>query len=79
MLKKINWRGPADIDLIQDPRDNTAKIMEINPRVSGSVKICFVCGVDQAKQMLELAYNETVTPYMDYKIGQRLLINEFKV
>lgn len=72
LLQTIHWRGAADIDLIQDPRDQTAKIMEINPRVSGSVKICFASGVDQAKQMLEMAYGQPVTKYGTYKIGQRL-------
>lgn len=72
LLRAINWRGPADIDLIQDPRDGVAKIMEINPRVSGSVKIAFVSGVDQARQMLELAFGRPVTEYKSYKIGQRL-------
>jgi D-aspartate ligase len=72
LLQAINWRGPADIDLIQDPRDNIAKIMEINPRVSGSVKICFISGVNQAKQMLELLYACEVTKYDKYRIGQRL-------
>lgn len=72
LLQAIDWRGPADIDLIQDPRDGTAKIMEINPRVSGSVKIAFVAGVDQARQMLELAFGHPVTEYKSYKIGQRL-------
>ncbi len=72
LLQKINWRGAADIDLIQDPRDNTAKIMEINPRVSGSVKITFVVGTNQAKQMLELAYGQKVSKYENYEIGRRL-------
>ena len=72
LLRKINWRGAADIDLIMDPRDNVAKIMEINPRVSGSVKITFVSGVDLARQMLELVYGKHVTEYQQYKIGQRL-------
>lgn len=72
LLKAIHWRGAADIDLIQDPRDNTAKIMEINPRVSGSVKICFDAGADQARQMLELAYGESVTEYTSYETGRRL-------
>lgn len=72
LLQAINWRGAADIDLIQDPRDNIAKIIEINPRVSGSVKICFISGVDLARQMLELAHGREVTKYDRYKIGQRL-------
>lgn len=79
LLQAINWRGPADIDLIQDPRDNTAKIMEINPRVSGSVKICFISGVDQARQMLELVYRQEVTEYSSYTIGQRLRYSQMDV
>lgn len=72
LLKAINWRGAADIDLIQDPRDGVAKIMEINPRVSGSVKICFLSGADMARQMLELAFGLPVTKYEKYALGQRL-------
>ncbi|MCC2878083.1 ATP-grasp domain-containing protein [Lachnoclostridium pacaense] len=72
LLKAIHWHGAADIDLIQDPRDNLAKIMEINPRVSGSVKICFDAGVNQALQMLELAFGEPVTKYESYEAGCRL-------
>lgn len=72
LLQLINWRGPADIDLIQDPRDGIAKIMEINPRVSGSVKIAFLAGTNQAKQMLELLYGHNVTKYESYKLDQRL-------
>lgn len=72
LLKQINWRGAADIDLIQDPRDGVAKIMEINPRVSGSVKICFKAGVDQARQTLELVYGEEVTKFDGYEVGRRL-------
>ena len=72
LLKLIGWRGCADIDLIQDPRDGTAKVMEINPRVSGSVKICFEAGINLAKQIVEKEYGLPVTLYDEYKIGQRL-------
>ena len=72
LLQTINWRGAADIDLIDDPRDGKAKIMEINPRVSGSVKIVFEAGVDQARQMLELVSGDTVSEQTEYRIGQRL-------
>ncbi|MCR5610587.1 MAG: ATP-grasp domain-containing protein [Clostridiales bacterium] len=72
LLQAINWRGAADIDLIQDPRDGTAKIMEINPRVSGSVKIAFIAGTDQARQMIELAEGKDVTAYREYEYGWRL-------
>lgn len=72
LLKTIGWRGCADVDLIQDPRDGIAKVMEINPRVSGSVKICFEAGIDLARQIIEYEFGEEVTKYRDYKLGQRL-------
>ena len=72
LLQKINWRGAADIDLIFDPRDGIPKIMEINPRVSGSVKVVLNSGVNIAQQILELALGKTVTPYLEYKKDVRL-------
>ena len=33
VLKEINWEGFADFDLIEDTRDGSILIMEINPRV----------------------------------------------
>ena len=58
--------------MIQDPRDGVAKVMEINPRVSGSVKICFEAGIDLARQIIEYEFGEEVTEYREYKLGQRL-------
>lgn len=72
LLKAIHWHGYADIDLIQDPRDNTAKIMEINPRITGSVKICYAAGVNFTEQILQDYLDDELTPYMDYPEGQYL-------
>jgi predicted ATP-grasp superfamily ATP-dependent carboligase len=72
LLKIINWRGYADIDLIQDPRDKTAKVMEINPRITGSVKICYAAGVNFTEQILQDYLGEPVTEYMEYSEGQYL-------
>lgn len=72
LLKTIGWKGYADIDLIQDPRDNIAKVMEINPRITGSVKICYKSGVNFSEQILQDYLGKDVTPYLEYKIGQYL-------
>jgi len=69
LLKAIKWRGYADVDLIQDPRDDIAKIMEINPRITGSVKICYKCGINFSKQILDDYLKQDVTPYLDYPEG----------
>ena len=67
LLDVIGWRGYADIDLIHDPRDNIAKIIEINPRITGSVKICFKAGVNFAQQIIEDTQGKTVTPMLEYE------------
>lgn len=72
LLRAINWRGYADIDLIQDPRDGLAKIMEINPRITGSVKICYAAGVNFSRQIVEDYLGLPVTSYLRYKKGKYL-------
>lgn len=72
LLKAINWRGVADFDLIEDPRDGVAKIIEINPRTPACVKIVFKAGVNLAKQILEFAYNKPVSLISDYDKDVRL-------
>lgn len=69
LLEAIGWRGYADVDLIQDPRDNTAKVMEINPRITGSVKICYKAGVDFSEQIIQDFLGEPVREYFDYPEG----------
>ena len=72
LLQAIGWKGYGDVDLIQDPRDGVAKIMEINPRITASVKVCFKAGVDFARQIVELETGREVTEYKKYKLDCRL-------
>lgn len=72
LLKAMGWKGYGDVDLIQDPRDHVAKVMEINPRITASVKVCFAAGVDFARQIVENETGHPVTEYKDYEIDRRL-------
>lgn len=72
LLKAIGWKGYGDVDLIQDPRDGIAKVMEINPRITASVKVCFAADVDFARQIVEFETGREVTEYKDYKLDIRL-------
>jgi D-aspartate ligase len=69
LLKAMHWYSYADIDLITDPRDGLPKIMEINPRITGSVKICFEAGVDFADMLVRLAMGYEVAPVSYYQSG----------
>jgi D-aspartate ligase len=67
LLQGMNWYSYADIDLIADPRDGLVKIMEVNPRITGSVKICFESGVDFADMLVRLAMGYEITPVNQYQ------------
>lgn len=69
LLKALNWRGYGDVDLIEDPRDGIAKVMEINPRITASVKVCIKSGVDFARQIVEYETGREVTDYNEYEKG----------
>jgi predicted ATP-grasp superfamily ATP-dependent carboligase len=68
----MGWIGYADVDLIQDPRDNVAKVMEVNPRITGSVKIAFAAGVDFAEMVVRQAMGWQIDSCLDYQAGQYL-------
>lgn len=43
LLKCIKWIGPAEVEYMVDPRDGEPKLMEINPRLSATIRLsCFV-------------------------------------
>lgn len=67
LLKNINWKGYADIDLIEDTRDGKIKIMEINPRITGSVKICFESGINFSKMIVDDFLENEVQPQFSVK------------
>lgn len=69
LLEGINWVGSADVDLILDPRDNTPKIIEINPRVTAGIKIGFEAGIDYADLQLRLALGQEIPEIRNYKLG----------
>ena len=72
LLKALGWKGYGDVDLIEDPRDGIAKVMEINPRITASVKVCIKSGVDFARQIVEYETGREVTSFADYRKGVTL-------
>lgn len=68
-LERLEWIGPANLDVIYDRRDNTPKIIEINPRVGSMVKIVFKAGVNIADMMINLAFNSNIRDSKDYYRG----------
>ncbi len=66
MLVKLGWVGLCDFDFVDDPRDNVAKLMEINPRLPESFRMGLSVGIDFPMMMYRLAHGEPVEPVNDY-------------
>lgn len=71
LLREIGWHGYADIDLIEDTRDGKAKVMEINPRITGSVKICFESGVNFSQLIVDDFLGKDLIP--QFKVQHKYL------
>lgn len=72
VAKELKWFGPCDFDYITDPRDNQAKLMEINPRFSDTYKMTAVAGLDMTKIAYQLAKGEKIDIQLDYKKNKYL-------
>ncbi len=44
LLEAMEWRGTAFVEVVRDRRDGRLKLLEINPRLSGSIHLCLACG-----------------------------------
>ncbi|MCM1567467.1 MAG: ATP-grasp domain-containing protein [Dehalobacter sp.] len=69
LLKAMKWRGVAMVEFRIDPRDNTPKLMEVNPRFWGSLHLSILSGVDFPYMLYRLAKDGDVSPVMDYRAG----------
>ena len=72
LMQKIKWRGYASLDVIEDTKSKKPKIMEINPRINGTVKICFYAGYDVANLIYQDSLNDSIEEQQDYLDGLRL-------
>lgn len=66
VLKHLGWVGFCDFDFVVDPRDNAAKLMEINPRFPESMHMGTSVGIDFPKMIFEMAMGLPVAPVLDY-------------
>ncbi|MFA6808441.1 MAG: ATP-grasp domain-containing protein, partial [Eubacteriales bacterium] len=71
LMKGLNWKGIAEVEFMEDPRDGTYKFMEINTRFWASLNLSIVCGVDFPWLYYCLAINKEINDVFEYKIGIR--------
>ncbi len=62
LLQLMGWRGYASVCFIESEKDGIPKVMEINGRISASLKTGIEAGLPLVRQILEFAMGEEVTP-----------------
>ncbi len=63
LLQAMNWRGFANVGFMIEKETGKPMLLEINGRISAGVRLSYMCGINLAKQLIELAYDEVVTVY----------------
>lgn len=71
LLTHLDYNGPADIDVIQDPDTGEFKLLEINPRFWATVQLEIHGGFDFPKYYWQLATGTPVGPVPDPTPGIR--------
>ena len=69
LLEALNWHGVAEVEFRLDPRDNTPKLMEINPRFWGSLCVAVKAGVDFPYLLYKIAMDGDAAATFNYKLG----------
>lgn len=69
LLRALDWHGPAMVEFKRDPRDETYRLMEINPRFWGSLALPVHAGVDFPALYYQLANGGVDDPHPSYEPG----------
>jgi len=71
LLRALNWYGVAMVEFKVDPRDGVPKLMEVNPKLWGSLSLAIASGVDFPALLYRLAIEGDIEPVFDYRVGVR--------
>ncbi|MFQ5889834.1 MAG: ATP-grasp domain-containing protein [Gemmatimonadota bacterium] len=71
LLEAIGWIGVAHVEFKFDPRDDTPKLMEVNPKIWGSIELPIVSGIDFPYLMYRLAVEADIELAPSYRPGVR--------
>lgn len=69
LLSALGWQGPAMVEYRIDARDGEPKIMEINPRLWGSLALSVAAGVDVPYLLYQLGTEGRCDGVPTYRVG----------
>jgi len=66
LVETLGWNGPAQIEFKFDPRDQTYKLIEINPKLWGTLDLSIKVGVNFPKMIRDILLGEKVETERSY-------------
>ena len=72
LLKDLGWWGSSQVEVKIDARDNTPKLMEINPRFGSGLMEIVVLGINAPWMCLKVARGEEVKSVLNYPVAVHL-------
>ncbi len=69
LLEELKWHGPCQADFIVDARTDVAYLIDINPRLWGSLTEAIAAGVDFPYLIYQIAREGDVAPVTSFKTG----------
>lgn len=69
ILEFINWHGPCQVEVKKDMRDGKYKLIEINPKLWGTLDLSIKAGINFALKDLEIATKGDTQEQYEYKVG----------
>lgn len=73
LMESLGWNGPADVECKYDPRDGRYKLLEVNPRLWGTLDLSIRAGMNFPTQIRDLALGRSVRRDQDYEVGLRFV------
>lgn len=64
------FNGPVDVQFIVDNKDKKTKLLEINPKLWGTVEASIAAGIDIPFLLYQIVLGKNVSKVKGYKVGQ---------
>lgn len=68
IMEALKWTGVVMLEWKKDIRDDSYKLIEINPRFWGSLELGIKCGVNFPQHYVDLSSDREVTTYNQYPL-----------
>ena len=69
LLDRLGWHGPAMVEFKKDRRDGRYVLVEINPKLWGSLDLAIASGVDFPWLICRMAMDGDIEPVTEYRTG----------